>query len=388
MLNNLKISLKLGIGFAIPLILLVLVAGVGITRLAQLDDEMNLIVNDRFPKTVWANDMVDALNTIARSARNAALVTKPEDQQKELERIPEQRKILGERLDKLEKTITTPEGKALLAKMIESRKTYVPQQEHYIELIKAGKKAEALDHLLTTMRTTQNAYFKGINDLIAYQTELMNKAGKEANATYQAARTMMIALGVVAVLLTLVLAFIITRGITGPVGRVVEGAKKMAAGDFNFELKSDAKDEVGEVIRAVGSVQAAVQAMTADANMLAKAAVEGKLATRADASKHQGDFQAIVKGVNDTLDAVIGPLNVAATYVDRISKGDIPPKITDSYNGDFNTIKNNLNQAIDAVNKLIADANLLAKAAVDGKLATRADAAAHQGDFRKIVEGV
>ena len=122
--------------------------------------------------------------------------------------------------------------------------------------------------------------------------------------------------------------------------------------------------------------------------MLIKAAVEGKLATRADATKHQGDFRKIVEGVNETLDAVIGPLNVSAEYVDRISKGDIPPKITDSYNGDFNEIKNNLNNCIDAVNALVADAGLLAKAAVEGKLATRADASKHQGDFRKIVEGV
>ena len=122
--------------------------------------------------------------------------------------------------------------------------------------------------------------------------------------------------------------------------------------------------------------------------MLSKAAVEGKLATRADATKHQGDFRKIVQGVNDTLDAVIGPLNVAAEYVDRISKGDIPPKITDSYNGDFNEIKNNLNTCIDAVNALVADADMLSKAAVEGKLATRADATKHQGDFRKIVQGV
>ncbi|MEZ5335862.1 MAG: hypothetical protein R2741_11820 [Methanolobus sp.] len=45
--------------------------------------------------------------------------------------------------------------------------------------------------------------------------------------------------------------------------------------------------------------------------------------------------------VNSCLDAFIGPLNVAAEYIDRISKGDIPPAITDSYNGDFNEIKNN-----------------------------------------------
>jgi methyl-accepting chemotaxis protein len=122
--------------------------------------------------------------------------------------------------------------------------------------------------------------------------------------------------------------------------------------------------------------------------MLVKAAVDGKLATRADASKHQGDFRKIVQGVDDTLDAVIGPLNVAANYVDRISRGDIPARITDTYNGDFNTLKNNLNTCIDAVNSLVADAGMLVKAAVDGKLATRADASKHQGDFRKIVQGV
>ena len=79
---------------------------------------------------------------------------------------------------------------------------------------------------------------------------------------------------------------------------------------------------------------------------------------------------------------------MSAEYVDRISKGDIPPKITDTYNGDFNEIKNNLNTCIDAVNALVADAGLLTKAAVEGKLATRADATKHQGDFRKVVEGV
>ena len=83
-----------------------------------------------------------------------------------------------------------------------------------------------------------------------------------------------------------------------------------------------------------------------DAGLLTKAAVDGKLATRADASRHQGDYRKIVQGVNDTLDAVINPLNVAASYVDLISKGEIPESITDNYNGDFNTIKSNLNAMI------------------------------------------
>ena len=51
----------------------------------------------------------------------------------------------------------------------------------------------------------------------------------------------------------------------------------------------------------------ALQGLTSDANMLTKAAVEGKLKTRADAQKHQGDYRKIVEGMNATLDAVIEP---------------------------------------------------------------------------------
>ncbi len=161
---------------------------------------------------------------------------------------------------------------------------------------------------------------------------------------------------------------------------------KISGGDLTAEMgKVSEKDQIHEWLVLLKNN---IQALVSDANMLSVAAVEGRLSTRADASKHEGDFRKIVVGVNATLDAVINPLNVAADYVDNISKGNIPAKITDSYNGDFNVLKNNLNTCIDAVNALVSDANLLAIAAVEGRLATRADASKHQGDFRKIVVGV
>ncbi len=184
------------------------------------------------------------------------------------------------------------------------------------------------------------------------------------------------------------------QGVNDMVGGHIQVKKKSMAciaefGKGNFEAPLERfpgkKAFINDTIE---QVRANLKSVIADMEMLSKAAAAGKLATRADGTKHGGDFRKIVEGVNNTLDAVIGPLNVAAEYVDRISKGDIPPKITDSYNGDFNEIKNNLNACIDNVNVLVADANMLAKAAVAGKLATRADASKHGGDFRRIVEGV
>ena len=79
---------------------------------------------------------------------------------------------------------------------------------------------------------------------------------------------------------------------------------------------------------------------------------------------------------------------MAAGYVEKLAKGDMPAKITDSYNGDFNVIKNNLNTCIDAISLLVFDANKLAQAAQDNKLDERADAKKHFGDYRKVIEGV
>jgi len=154
---------------------------------------------------------------------------------------------------------------------------------------------------------------------------------------------------------------------------------EMISGNYQGDFVN-VKDSLNRCIGAINSV-------IEDANMLSAAAIQGKLHTRADATRHQGDFRKIVKGVNDTLDAVIEPLNVAAEYVKRISNGDIPEKITDKYNGDFDEIKNNLNKCVEAVNLLVTDGVMLAQAAVEGQLDKRANATAHGGDFRKIVQG-
>jgi methyl-accepting chemotaxis protein len=161
---------------------------------------------------------------------------------------------------------------------------------------------------------------------------------------------------------------------------------RIASGDLSAEAEVRSEQDIAG--RALQRATASLRGLVAEAAMLSRSAVDGKLATRGNAEKFQGGYREIVQGVNATLDAVIGPLNVAAAYVDRISKGEIPAKITDTYHGDFNEVRINLNRAIDAVNALVADAQMLSRAAVEGRLATRADATAHNGDFRRVVEGV
>jgi len=79
---------------------------------------------------------------------------------------------------------------------------------------------------------------------------------------------------------------------------------------------------------------------------------------------------------------------VMAEYVDRVSKGDIPEKITDAYNGDFNEVKNNLNALLDAMTGLIEGAATMANAAAAGQLDTRVDDSTFQGVWQTIAKGL
>jgi methyl-accepting chemotaxis protein len=136
------------------------------------------------------------------------------------------------------------------------------------------------------------------------------------------------------------------------------------------------------------SIAKVLTALVNESKRLTAAAVEGKLETRGNPDLVTAEFRPIVEGVNATLDAVIGPLNVAANYVDRISKGDIPEKITDRYNGDFNTLKDNLNECIDAISGLIGGIQEMHDGQEAGDIEASVDASRYQGAYRQVAEGV
>jgi len=121
---------------------------------------------------------------------------------------------------------------------------------------------------------------------------------------------------------------------------------------------------------------------------LSQDAVAGKLRSRANPDLVGTEFQPILTGFNATLDAVVGPLNATAKCMDRIFKGDIPEEITETYNGDFNEIKNNLNQYIASIKGLVAESSILVKAATDGELDTKVDETQFQGKFRDVIHGM
>ena len=170
--------------------------------------------------------------------------------------------------------------------------------------------------------------------------------------------------------------------VIGPLNVAAEHIDRISKGDTPQLITDEYKGDFNEIKNNLNQCIGTLNTLVDETGLIIKAAVEGKLANRADTEKVQGVYKKILRGFNDTLDAVVGPLNVSAEYVDRISKGDIPSKITDIYNGDFNEIKNNLNQLIDVANNLLKETDVLVAASNEGKLDTRGNADQFAGGWR------
>jgi len=178
--------------------------------------------------------------------------------------------------------------------------------------------------------------------------------------------------------------------------KVVEALRQLSEGNVNFSLELDPPDEDTQVtynsfmqiVNAIKTTSNTIATLSSDANTLAQAANNGRLDVRADASKHKGEYRKIIDGFNNALDNVVRPLNVAAEYIDRISKGDIPPKITDEYKGDFNEMKNNLNNVIDILNALLQEAGVLINAIGVGNLEVRGNINKFQGAWNELVKSL
>ena len=181
MFKNLRIGARLGLGFGLVLILMAALAATSYSRLAGLNGEIDYMLKDRFPKVLWANEVIDQNNVVARSTRGAMLASKPEELLKELDRVPEARKAAGEAIAKLEKTTTSEAGKKALANMVEKRKVYGAELDKFIDIAKSGKREEAIAQLMGPFRKAHNDYMAATTAMIDSQIERMKKAGEEAD---------------------------------------------------------------------------------------------------------------------------------------------------------------------------------------------------------------
>lgn len=332
-MKNLKIGQKIILGFAIIIILFTGIAIyqiINIQKLKNLEDASAQRSEDAIYLAEHSSLTKEAYQIIAD-----AIINKHENESKNDWQLHS--KTVTKHFNEFQNIVDT-----------EAEETWLEEAETYYEQIEAIVNNE-LFPLLFDNNDTINKTFeiesidKELDELIDKTEEpLFNILESLNNESFEAAEY-----------------FDLTVKRTKTITYIVVLIAILTAVIFSMFFRNNVKNIIDEMLKEI--------------KHLIDAALKGKLDTRANPENINFEFRDLAVGINQTLDAIITPLNVAADYVEKISKGSIPAKISEHYNGDFNNIKNNINTLIDANNQIIEKAKLVSKGDLTVELRKRSE---------------
>jgi methyl-accepting chemotaxis protein len=256
MFKNMKIGARLGLGFALVLLLMMGTLGVSALRMAQLNDKLQIIVGDQFPKTVAANSAVDTVIANASLLREAMLTRSSEKRIELFERMAQNSKSITEHLDAYQALINSEDEELMFNSVGEARRAFTDAREEVVRLIEADKIDAAVKRMEDELSRLQDSYIASISDLIDFQSEKVVEAGEEAMELFAQTRLLVSIMALLSVLLAIVVAWLVTRGVTRPIGQAVQVAQALSNGDLTVRVEAKTKDEAGQLLQAMADMVA------------------------------------------------------------------------------------------------------------------------------------
>jgi methyl-accepting chemotaxis protein len=429
--KNLKIKTKLLTSFILIALLVGVVGFIGILNTWSLQESDQELYENMTVPISQIGQMSTTFQMMRVNLRDMILANDPVLVQSFKKSIAEEQLKIDELAGEYEKTIQSDEMQLAFETFKSARTEYNKHLDSLMNLATLNQDSEAFSLLNPdgAAGKATAAMQSAIDDLSTLK--LADGLAKSESNIAQAAgaTTTMTIIMVISMILAIALGLLLTSLICKPLRKASQMIHEMGKGHLSKRLNMDAKDEVGEMATAMDHMADALQflvigtmnrisdgdvsmnveitdpqdeiapalkktietirSLVTEANALSQAAVEGRLNIRGQADAFNGGFREIVAGVNNTLDAVVGPLNIAAEYIERIGKGEIPPKITDEYYGDFREIINNLNACLDGLGALsVADYTLKLMNKNDLTQAIEGEFDGIFGEISKSINGV
>lgn len=246
---NLKTNVKLLIGFGFVLALLTVVGVLAIQKLGEVDEGSNVIAGVWLPSTRLAGVMkATMIDTRLKEYGHVVMEDVAAKQAREAE-LASLEKTLTEAFRLYEPTIASEEERRLVEKLAAQWDAY--RKDHAATLSASRAGDPAAKELLLARRESFNAANALADELIELNVTGGKAASDAATATYHSARTVIIAILLIALIVGLGLALLIGRIVSRPLVRAVDVLKAVADGDFTRSLDVDTKDEVGDMARSL-----------------------------------------------------------------------------------------------------------------------------------------
>ncbi|KHK49412.1 chemotaxis protein [Ralstonia sp. A12] len=250
-ISDMRIGVRLGAAFALVVALLIGIAAVGIQRLDDNNTKMGRIVSERYSLIALSNQIKNNGYKANGILSNLLLATAPEQKTKYMSDYAAIRQANAQAYGRLEKLLTTDQGKALFKEQFDARSAYGASVRKFFELVDADNAQEARALYQGDMSRLQDQYYVLVDKMVDQQAGEMERDVSEAAAQGANAKIQMIVLAVLATLLAIATGAFITRTITRPIHHAMHLAEAVAQGNLTHRLEVGTQDEIGRLLAAL-----------------------------------------------------------------------------------------------------------------------------------------
>jgi methyl-accepting chemotaxis protein len=314
MLKNMRIGTRLTLAFALVVLVALAISALSDTRMRLMNQNTEKIVVDLYPNTEMAREIINNVNRISLSARNALLFVDNSMIKSEISQIRESQKRTGEMIEQLEAKTGFGNGRILIDKIKDNREKFDASLGRLIEL-SASDGAAATNYLINEFLSINTAYLSAIDDLIKYQGSLMRQGGNASMQSYASSHDILMIMAAIAALLTAILGYWITRllyrQLGGEPGYAAEIAGRIAEGDLTVTVNTKTNDQSSLLFamkRMSESLSGIVTEVRGAANNLSSASEEVS-ATAQSMSQTSSEQAASVEGTSASMEQMSASIN-------------------------------------------------------------------------------
>jgi methyl-accepting chemotaxis protein len=246
MFNNMKLSMRLGITFALLIILMLAIIGIGLKELSMVNSITYRIVTDDWRKTVLANDIIDLANHNAKTRLELLINDDPKAQQTLHEELSSNKIDVDQKTAELESMIKLPDGKAKMSAIKELRVNFQKEFDQVNDLLSKGLKQEAIAVMLDDAMPILNAYLAAAGELVSFQGSVLEGSAEVSQQSYEDGVMAMGIAGLLAFIVAIVGAILVTKSITRQLGGepsyVTQIVSLIANGDLQVKVDVKAND--------------------------------------------------------------------------------------------------------------------------------------------------
>ena len=338
-LTNIKIGPRLIVAFSIVLVMLLVVAVLSVSRMAAIQQAMVNITKGNDVEASMASAMRLAVDDRMIALRNIVLLQEKAEMQAQVDRIRQQAADYAAAEQTLRQTFDAygiqDEESAILADIKQQAAAAAPLMEKIQSRGLANDNAEATRILMHELRQVQRKWQDSLAALIASEKRQNEEATAQADATYALARNLTIGISVLALVVGLTIAWLITRSITAPINRAVTIAETVAAGDLTSDIEVHGRDETSMLLRSlktmndslqqiVGQVRAGTDTMTTASQEIASGNLDLSSRTEQQAGSLEetaSSMEELTSTVKQNDDNARQANSLAVTASDLASKG-------------------------------------------------------------------